>query len=408
MLKKLEITFSLLLIVFVAFSQNKGVNDRQLWLKQLDKLARPVMMHLAEDRLKERMPVEVAKTAGDVAGRTAVSYLEAFGRTLSGIGPWLNLEGGSNEEVALRNQYRQWALKAMANAVNPGAKDYLKWNGGQPLVDASFVAFGLVRCPWLWQNLDTVVRKQVVAAFKVTRGTVPAFNNWVLFSGMVEAFFLKYGLDYDPVRIEFAVRQFSNHWYVGDGFFSDGTGFHMDYYNSIVIHPYLASIVEIANGKNRSYQSFVPNLLKINKRYAEIQERNINADGTYPVTGRSIVYRGGVFHHLADMGLRKQLPESLKPAQVRSALTAVVKKTLEAPNSYNAAGWLTIGLFGSQPDLADSYITTGSLYICATVFLPLGLPQTDEFWSAPAVPWTSVKVWSGQNVQADHAVDIRL
>jgi len=403
-------TRKIVIIVCCCFSvivnAQSNSNDRQLWLQHMDKLAKPVLSNLAEGKLKEKMPVELTKNVDNSANRTSVSYLEAFGRTLSGIAPWLNLEGGSPEEVALRKQYRQWTLKAIANAVNPGSKDYLKWNGGQPLVDASFVAFGLVRCPWLWQNLDTAVKQQVITAFKTTRATVPVYSNWVLFTGMIEAFFCKYGLDYDPVRVEFAVREFANHWYVGDGLFSDGMDFHMDYYNSIVIHPYLAAIVEIMNNRNKTFQWFVPKLGQINKRYAEIQERSINTDGTYPIIGRSIVYRGGVFHHLADIALRKQLPGSLKPSQVRSALTAVIKKTMEAPNTYNKEGWLSIGLYGPQPDLADFYITTGSLYICSNIFLPLGLPETDEFWSAPPEPWTSVKVWGGKNVAADHAVDI--
>lgn len=407
MYRKINIVFCLLLMTIVAGAQTKTLSDRQYWLAQMDKLVRPVLSNLAEDRLKEKMPVELSNKIDNAANRTTVSYLEAFGRTLSGIGPWLNLEGGSKQEVALRDQYRAWALKAIANAVNPASKDYLKWNGGQPLVDASFFALGLVRCPWLWQNLDTTTKQQVVTALKVTRSTVPAYSNWILFTGMIEAFFLKYGQDYDPVRIEFAVREFANHWYVGDGMFSDGMAFHMDYYNSIVIHPFLAGIVEVAGTSGKGYQWFAPRLDQINKRYAEIQERTINTDGSYPVTGRSIVYRGGVFHHLADIALRKQLPKSLHAAQVRSALTAVMRKTLEAPNTYKD-GWLRIGLYGAQPDLADNYITTGSLYLCSNLFLPLGLPETDEFWSAPAESWTSVKVWSGQNIPADHAMDLRL
>jgi hypothetical protein len=407
MKKTITLTAFSCLVLAAAFAQSK-ITDRQLWLKYMDDVARPVLMNLAQDKLKEIMPVELATKIDNAANRKTVSYLEAFGRTLSGIAPWMNLEGGSTEETALRNQYRQWALKAIANAVNPRAKDYLKWTGGQPLVDASFVAFGLVRCPWLWQNLDSTVKQQVVTAFTTTRSTVPVYSNWLLFTGMIEAFFCKYGYDYDPVRIDFAVREFANHWYVGDGMFSDGMHFNMDYYNSIVIHPYLAAIVEIVNNKNKSYQWFAPNLALINKRYAEIQERNIHTDGSYPVTGRSIVYRGGVFHHLADMALRRQLPESLKPAQVRSALTAVIKKTLGAPRTFNRDGWLNIGLYGSQPDLADVYITTGSLYICVDIFLPLGLSETDEFWSAPPAPWTAVKVWSGENVPPDHAADIKM
>ena len=405
-----------LLIMFVClFKQNlvsqiqqAKSSDRQLWLSYLDKIARPILSNIAENKLKEKMPVVLSKRIDNADNRRRVAYLEAFGRALSGIAPWLNLEGGSQGEVSLRNKYREWALKGLTNAVNPNAKDYLKWDGGQPLVDASFVAFALIRCPWLWQHLDSTVKQQIITSFKTTRSTVPVYSNWILFSGMIEAFFCKYDLDYDPVRIEFAIREFAEHWYVGDGLFSDGMQFHFDYYNSIVIHPYLAAILEVVKNKSRWYQLFAMKLDSINKRYAEILERLINTDGSYPVTGRSIVYRGGVFHHLADIALRKELPQSLKPAQIRSALTAVIKKTFESPSTFTAEGWLNIGLYGDQPDLADAYITTGSLYICSNIFLPLGLPETDEFWSAPAQPWTAVKVWSGQNVPADHALDIKI
>ncbi|MGI8636047.1 MAG: DUF2264 domain-containing protein [Segetibacter sp.] len=399
-----------LLLVNNISGQNKNQtkqNDRAAWITYLDKVSRPVMQALAEDRLKEKLPKAMSKRIDNAESRAKVAYLEAFGRTLMGIAPWMNLEGGSKEEVALRNQYREWSLKAVANAVDPTAKDYMVWDGGgQPLVDASFAALGLIRCPWLWEHLDSKTKSNVIAAFIKTRSIVPGYNNWILFTGMIEAFFAKYGYDYDKIRIEYGVREFSTHWYVGDGMFSDGMNFAMDYYNSYVIQPYLATIVEIANSKTKAYTAFAPKLDRINKRYAEIQERMISADGSYPALGRSIVYRGGAFQHLADMALRKQLPPSLKPAQVRGALTAVIKKTLDAPGTFDKDGWLTIGLGGNQPDLADVYNTTGSLYLCTAIFLPLGLPETDEFWASPALPWTAVKIWSGQDAPGDHALHL--
>jgi hypothetical protein len=182
--------------------------------------------------------------------------------------------------------------------------------------------------------------------------------------------------------------------------------FAFDYYNSYVIQPYLANIINALNTKDKAYEWFAPKLDKINKRYAEIQERMINTDGSFPAVGRSITYRGGAFHHLADMSLRKQLPENLHPAQVRGALTAVIKKTLDGPLTFTKDGWLNIGLYGSQLNLADFYINTGSEYLCMNIFLPLGLPGSDEFWSSATKPWTAVKVWSGQDMPADHAVDI--
>lgn len=405
-MKKLFVIAGCFLFLFTS-AQNKE-NDRKVWLNYLDKIARPVLFNLAQDQLKEKMTVELSKTIDNKENRLQYSYLEAFGRTLSGIAPWLELEGGNAEEIKMREQYRQWTLKAIANAVHPTSKDYLKWTGGQPLVDASFFAFGLVRSPWLWNHLDTAVKQNVIVALKKSRSTIPVYSNWILFSAMIEAFFCKYGMEYDPVRIEYAVREFAQHWYIGDGTFSDGMQYHDDYYNSYVIQPYLATIISIVNEKSKTYSWFAERLDKINKRYAEIQERAINPDGTFSVTGRSITYRAGVFHHLADMALRKQLPSSLSPAQVRSALTAVIKKTLESPSTFTKDGWLNIGLYGYQPGLADFYINTGSLYLCTEVFLPLGLPETNEFWSSPSMPWTAVKVWSGENtVPADHALDIR-
>ena len=410
MKKLLMVLYICCFLIITAKTQSRDtakINDRTLWLNYLDKVARPVMLNLAADQLKSKMPGVMSKRTDDAIHRSKVACLEAFGRTLSGIAPWLNIEGGSKKEIALRNQYREWSLKAIANAVDSSAKDYMAWDqGGQPLVDASFAALAFIRCPWLWDHLDAKVKAAVIVSLLKTRTIVPGYTNWILFSGMIEAFFCRYGFDYDKVRIEFAVREFANHWYVGDGMFSDGMNFALDYYNSYVIQPFLAIIVKVVNDKTGSYNWFAPRLDKINKRYAEIQERLINTDGSYPAIGRSIVYRGAAFQHLADMALRKQLPASLKPAQVRSALTAVIKKTLDAPGTFSNDGWLNIGVPGSQPDLADFYITTGSLYICTNIFLPLGLPESDEFWSAPPEPWTAVKIWSGRDVPADHALDI--
>ena len=38
-------------------------------------------------------------------------------------------------------------------------------------------------------------------------------------------------------------------------------------------------------------------------------------------------------------------------------------------------------------------------------FLPLGLPADDPFWNAPDADWTSLKLWKGIDLPADHAVN---
>lgn len=371
----------------------------------MDKLARPVIYHLAQDDLRKSMPVILSKRTDNAVARTRASYLEAFGRTLCGIAPWLGGEGGSPKEMALRSQYRAWVVPAIAHATDPAASDYMAWDTpGQALVDAAFFSFAFIRCPWLWEHLDSATRKQVVTALVSTRKIKPGFNNWLLFSGMIEAFFCRYDLPYDEMRIDYAVRQLDQ-WYMGDGLYADGPSYHNDYYNSFVIHPFLTTITEIVHRKNGAYAALLEKIKQRDERYALIQERLVNTDGSYPVMGRSVVYRGAVFQHLADMAWQKKLPAQLKPAQVRCALTAVMRRTMEAPGAYTNDGWLNIGVVGSQPEQADAYITTGSLYLCSVILLPLGLPDTDAFWSSPPEQWTAQKIWSGQDVSGDHSID---
>jgi len=82
----------------------------------------------------------------------------------------------------------------------------------------------------------------------------------------------------------------------------------------------------------------------------------------------------------------------------------VMIRTLDAPGTFDADGWLRIGFCGHQPGVGETYISTGSLYLCAAGLLPLGLPSSDEFWSAPAQPWTAVRAWSGRPFPIDHAL----
>jgi hypothetical protein len=94
----------------------------------------------------------------------------------------------------------------------------------------------------------------------------------------------------------------------------------------------------------------------------------------------------------------------VSPAQVRGALTAVIRRTLDAPETFDRDGWLRIGFCGHQPGVGETYISTGSLYLCSVAFLPLGLPAGDPFWADPAAPFTQQRAWSGQPFPIDHAL----
>ena len=99
----------------------------------------------------------------------------------------------------------------------------------------------------------------------------------------------------------------------------------------------------------------------------------------------------------------ERLPKEIAPAQVRCALTAVMRRMLKAPGMFDELGWLKIGFCGHQPTIGEPYISTGSLYLCAGVFLPLGLLPSRPFWQGETA-WTSCKAWAGEAFPIDKSI----
>jgi hypothetical protein len=375
--------------------------DRAIWVGHLRRLADPVLENLAAETLKLRMPVEQA--AG--AKRETVTHLEALGRLIAGIAPWLELAADGGDEGRLRARYADLARGAIDRAVDPASKDFLNFTRErQPLVDAAFLAQGVLRAPrTLRDQLPAGTRRHLIAALEASRVTLPGFNNWLLFSATVEAALAKLGAAWDKMRVDYALRQ-HDQWYRGDGAYGDGPELHFDYYNSFVIHPMLLDVLDAVREENPAWKDLATREEQRAKRYAAVLERLVAPDGSFPAIGRSLAYRCGAFQVLAQMALRRNLPDGVSAAQTRGALTAVIRRTLEAPGTFDAAGWLQIGFCGHQPGVGERYISTGSLYLCSVALLPLGLAPTDEFWSAPPQPWTAVRAWSGQPFPIDHAL----
>jgi len=82
----------------------------------------------------------------------------------------------------------------------------------------------------------------------------------------------------------------------------------------------------------------------------------------------------------------------------RELRTAKTKDALELNDDlekYPARyGW-SFAVVGLAVGLAIGLLLTGPM-----------ASETDEFWSAPPQPWTAVKVWSGEDFPADHAMNL--
>lgn len=385
------------------------IKTRSDWAAMLKKIGDPVLKYAAAGTLRRFMPVEQKPGAG----REAFSHLEAAGRLLCGMAPWLETRDPETRKKEDIDSYALLARKAIEQITNPSSPDFcpFRWEGrepSQPLVDAAFLAHGILRAPVeLWENLSQKGKEQVIRALKESRSIRPYRTNWLLFSAMVEAALYRITGECDAMRADYGLASFSR-WYKGDGVYGDGEFFHWDYYNSYVIHPMLVDISQTLAclfPEEKLGERMRESFRQKASRYAQVQERLIAPDGSYPVLGRSSAYRCGAFQMLAQAALEHILPANLSPRQVRCALSAVIGRTMEAPGTFDEEGWLTIGVCGAQPGLGEFYISTGSLYLCAAAFLPLGLPEDDPFWAGEDVPYTSQKIWSGEDMEADHAVD---
>ncbi|MEJ8304285.1 DUF2264 domain-containing protein [Saccharibacillus sacchari] len=378
----------------------EGKKTRQYWLDTMLKIADPVLNALGERKLKERLPLEFHPD------RAPYACLEAFGRLICGMAPWLESEGLEGEEEERRATHAKKVLDGIDSATDPSSPDYMNFSDiGQPLVDAAFLAHALVRAPKaIAGQLPEPVKQRLMTELRRTRRTVPPKTNWLLFSAMVEAALHVLGEEeYDRMRIDLALHLHMD-WYKGDGMYGDGKDFHWDYYNSFVIQPMLVDLVALLCDTSPGYAEMADTVLARASRYASVLEHMIAPDGTYPPIGRSIVYRFGAFQHLAQASLQHFLEEKIAPEQVRCALTAVIRRIMESPGTLDEQGWLTPGLYGYQPELAEGYISAGSLYLCSTVFLPLGLSHDDPFWAGQDAKWTSAKVAAGERIQADQAL----
>ena len=403
-IRMIIIIISILSFSNITYSQNDTAQiDREVWVSTMIKIIDPVFENLSNETLKKSMDKGFDNKA--IKFRTEFSCLEAVSRSFCGIAPWLNcklLE--TSKESDLQKQFLNKVKFGIANQFDPLSPDYIDFAiGRQCLVEGAYFSLGFLRAyDCIWKKLDVKTQKQIIIELKKTRNYEIPDNNWMLFASMVETFLYKVGEVADMKRLQVGVATFVNKFYVGDGIYSDGDYFSLDYYNSYVIHPMISRILFELQKDFHWCQQLWDLQKKRHARYAEIQERFISPEGTYPVIGRTITCRTGAFHALSQAALIKLIPSG-KLGQCRSALTKVIKKQFGNNQNINKKGWLTVGFNGAQPSLAEGYISTGSGYHAANIFVALGLAPNTIFWTETKCECTNMKAWSGKNIDPDHA-----
>ncbi|HXU05754.1 MAG TPA: DUF2264 domain-containing protein [Polyangia bacterium] len=381
-----------------------GSADRAYTIAVLTRIAEPVLEALSKGELKKRMPVHEWEKH-----RATYTHYEAFARTLAGVAPWLSLGADDSAEGRTRARFITLARQSLINATDRRSPDYMNFGQlpDQSLVEFAYLGAALLQAPKeLWEPLNAAQRADVLDALKMSRKLEPHQNRWLLSSAMVEAALWQLEGHANRRRIETALNIYQK-WYLGDGTYGDGSQFHWDYENSHLIHPVILSILRVLAGKFDPLARLLPVALERAQRNGEILERLISPEATFPLMGRSSAYRFAAFDLLTVLALHGNLPESLDPGAARAAITAVVRRMIDAPGTFDKQGWLTPGAVGAQPGLREEDETTGSLYACLIGLAHLGLPPNDYLWTTPATPWTQQRIWAGLDVPRDQALESR-
>ena len=137
------------------------MEDRAYTISLLQKIADPILIPLSEQRLHREIPRKSWETRED---NIHTSPLQAFGRTLSGMAPWLSLGADETEEGKLRARYIDLALKCIINATNPDSPDYLFSRPTEEIiVHAAYLAYPLLVAPKQLLEPLSAEQKRLVA-----------------------------------------------------------------------------------------------------------------------------------------------------------------------------------------------------------------------------------------------------
>ena len=90
------VSFCLLNVNAAGKKKIEPVNDRAQWSELCYKIAQPILDNMSRGELQKNMQLELSPTWDGRDKR--VAYMEAFGRLMAGISPWLELPDDETAE----------------------------------------------------------------------------------------------------------------------------------------------------------------------------------------------------------------------------------------------------------------------------------------------------------------------
>lgn len=306
-----------------------------------------------------------------------VDAMEGFCRVLPMVSAWIC----SGRPSVIRNfdgeqrDLMGFAKEGLLAGTNPKSNGF--WGNigdrDQRIVEAADIALSV----WLlrgrlWPQLSSSEKEIISKWLLSVNGKSIPDNNWHLFPILVNEVLFSLGYPGDRTSCLWHYRRLKS-FYQGDGWFSDGPGGSIDYYNAWCIH-YALFWINLINPTLDP--EFIDSSLN---EFVRSYKYFFSTEGI-PITGRSICYRMAAPAPLIAAATRGL--SSISAGMARRALDCVWKHFVRRGAVRN--GRITQGYWQQEPSLLDNYSGPGSsLWSTRSLTLAFYNPPRSNFWTAP-------------------------
>ncbi|MET9652190.1 DUF2264 domain-containing protein [Streptomyces sp. NPDC006460] len=282
----------------------------------------------------------------------------------------------------------EWYARGLAAGTDPSSPE--RWptlhENGQAKVEAASIVIALHETrPYIWDRMDDSERQRVVEWLADAVGQPVSRNNWAWFQGVTNAFLRSVGGPWSPADVA-AVMELNEEFYVGDGWYADGTDRaadyrRFDYYSGWAMHFYPAWFCRIAGSSDYDEQekTYRDRL----SRYLQDAVHLVGSDGAPMFQGRSLTYRFATTAPFWAGALFDADP--LSPGVTRRLTSGVLRYFLDG-GCVDERGLLSLGWRGAFPAIRQPYSGPASPYWASKGFAGLLLPADHPVWTSTEEP----------------------
>lgn len=205
----------------------------------------------------------------------------------------------------------------------------------------------------------------------------PAPNNWLFFRVLVNVALASFGIDHRE-QIDCDLAEVET-FYLGNGWYCDGKPYRMDYYVSFAIHYYsLIYAVLFAEEDPERARLFKERAAQ----FSETFQYWFDKEGRGLPFGRSLTYRFAQSSFWAAM-----LYAGVTDFPVETSRYLLIKNVEHWLKQaiFSEDGYLTVGYYYENLNMAEEYNAPGSPYWGLKAFLVLALAEDNSVWEDPLV-----------------------